>query len=64
MWSLIIAMLVILAVAAVVMVYVAYPHRGQQVPRASWLGRALGKAVERAPVMKDGELDERDATRR
>lgn len=64
MWSLVIAMLVILAIAAVVMLYVAYPHRGHQVPRASWLGRLLSSAVDRAPVMKDGELDERERSRR
>lgn len=58
MWTIVIAMLVILALAALVMVYVAYPHRGQQVPKAAWLGDAMGKAVDRAPVMKDGELED------
>jgi hypothetical protein len=64
MWSLVVAMVVILAVAALVMLYVAFPHRGQQVPKASWLGRLLSRAAERVPVMKDGERDDHDATRR
>jgi hypothetical protein len=45
------AMLVVLVVAGLVVVYVAYPHRGQEVPRASWLGEAMTRAVEAAPLL-------------
>lgn len=55
MLSLIVAMLVILVLAGLVLTYVAYPHRGQDVPKASWLGAAMSQAVERAPVMKEEE---------
>jgi hypothetical protein len=55
------AMLVVLLVAGLVVVYVAYPHRGQEVPRASWLGEAMTRAVEAAPLLTAEE--ERDRTR-
>jgi hypothetical protein len=54
-------MLVVLLVAGLVVVYVAYPHRGQEVPRASWLGEAMTRAVEAAPLLTAEE--ERDRTR-
>jgi hypothetical protein len=46
------AMLVILALAALVLVYAAFPHRGQTVPGAPWLGDAMGRAAEAAPVLE------------
>jgi hypothetical protein len=49
------AMLVVLVIAALVVVYVAYPHRGQEVPRASWLGDAMTRAVEAAPLLTPDE---------
>lgn len=48
----VIAMLVVLAVAGLVVVYVAYPHRGEEVPAAPWLGVALGRAAEAAPLVE------------
>jgi hypothetical protein len=44
-------MLVILALAGVVVLYVAFPHRGEEVPAAPWLGDALRKGVESAPTL-------------
>jgi hypothetical protein len=54
-----VAMLAILAVAGLVVLYVAYPHRGEEVPAAPWLGDAMSKAVEAAPVL-DPEYEESD----
>ena len=51
MWTLIIAMLVILSLAALVVVYVAFPHRGEDVPAAPWLGDVMKKGVEAAPTL-------------
>jgi hypothetical protein len=51
MWTLVIAMLVILVLAALVVLYVAFPHRGEDVPAAPWLGDALRKGVESAPTL-------------
>ena len=47
----VIAMLVVLVVAALVIVYAAYPHRGEEVPRASWLGDAMNRAADAAPLI-------------
>ena len=46
-------MLVVLAIAALVMTFAAYPHRGQEVPRAPWLGQALGRAAEAMPIVEN-----------
>lgn len=50
---LIIAMLLTLVVAAFVVVYVAFPHRDQEVPGAPWLGEAMKRGVERMPTLED-----------
>jgi len=55
MLFLVIAMLLSLVVAGLVVVYVAYPHRGEEVPHVPWLGEALAKAVDRAPVLDEDE---------
>ncbi len=47
----IIAMLVILVVAGLVVVYVAYPHRGEEMPNAPWVGEALKKTVDAVPTL-------------
>ena len=47
------AMLLILVAAAAVFVYVAYPHRGQEVPHAPWLGEAMRRGVDAMPVLED-----------
>ncbi len=51
------AVLVSLAVSAAVALYVAFPHRGRSMPVAPWLGRAMGRAVDAAPVIEDEERD-------
>lgn len=51
------AILLSLAVSGVVVLYVAYPHRGEQVPGVPWIGDAMAKAVEAAPVIEDEERD-------
>lgn len=47
----VVAMLACLAIAGLVVAYVAYPHRGQQMPRTPWLGDALARTVEKAPTL-------------
>jgi hypothetical protein len=51
MWFLVVAMLVVLVLAGLVVVYVAFPHRGEDVPYVGWLGRLLRKGVETAPTL-------------
>ncbi len=44
-------MLAIVALAALVVTYVAFPHRGQAVPNAPWLGQAMARATEATPTL-------------
>lgn len=46
-------MILTLLVAAVVVVYVAFPHRDQDVPGAPWLGDAMKRGVDALPVLDD-----------
>ena len=58
MWTLVIAMLVILVLAGLVVLYVAFPHRGEEMPAAPWLGDALRKGVESAPTLDNTAEEE------
>lgn len=40
-----------LVLAGAVLIYVAYPHRGAEVPRAPWLGEAMRKGVDALPTL-------------
>jgi len=68
MVSVLVAMLLILVLAAVVVVYVAYPHRGADVPSVPWVGDALRRGVDALPTIDnqraqalDGDGDRRPA---
>ena len=39
-------MVLILVIAGGVVVYVAFPHRGEDVPGAPWLGDAMKRSVD------------------
>lgn len=56
-----IAMLAILLICVGVGLFVAFPHRGERLPAAPWLGAAMARAAAAAPVL-DPEDDERNAT--
>jgi hypothetical protein len=49
------AMFVILVVSGLVVVYVAYPHRGKEMPQAPWLGEAMDKATDALPTLDEDE---------
>jgi hypothetical protein len=51
MWFLVVAMLVILVLAGLVVLYVAFPHRGEDVPHVPWVGRLLRKGVDNVPTL-------------
>ena len=57
MLYIVIAMIVSLVVAALVVLYVAYPHRGEKMPAVPWFGDALGKAADAVPVIDEDEAD-------
>lgn len=50
---LLLAMFLILAVAGVVVAYVAYPHRGEELPGAPWLGDAMKRGVAAMPTLEE-----------
>ena len=56
----VLAMLVIVAVACLVVVYVAYPHRGEEMPSAPWVGTALKRTVDAVPTIPAEGEDEHD----
>jgi hypothetical protein len=56
---LVVLMLAILVLAGGVVLYVAYPHRGEDVPGAPWLGEAIRKGVDGVGDLLDRPADER-----
>lgn len=56
---LVVLMLTILVLAGGVVLYVAYPHRGEDVPGAPWLGEAIRKGVDGVGDLLDRPADER-----
>ncbi len=55
MLTVIIAMIAILFVSAIVGTYVAFPHRGEAVPSAEWVGDLLSKASAALPILSEAE---------
>jgi hypothetical protein len=51
MVSIVLAMLGILVMAGVVVLYVAFPHRGEDVPRTPWVGEVMRKGVNALPTL-------------
>ena len=51
MWFLVVAMLVILVLAGLVVLYVAFPHRGEDVPHTPWVGDAMRRGVHKLPTL-------------
>ncbi len=51
MTVIVVVMLSVLVLCGLVVLYVAYPHRGEQIPGAPWLGDAMERAVDALPLM-------------
>ncbi len=51
MTATILVMLLVLGLSAAVVAYVAFPHRGEDIPGAPWLGDAMKKGVDRLPTL-------------
>lgn len=64
MLSIVLAMLAILVVAGAVVLYVAYPHRGEEVPHTPWVGEAMRKGVDALPTLDNQRAREEQASRR
>ena len=54
----VVTMVLILAVAALVTAYVAFPHRGERLPALPWLGQAMARAADAAPVIEERDDEE------
>jgi hypothetical protein len=50
-FSILLAMLGIVLLACLVVLYVAYPHRGEEVPHTPWVGEAMRKGVNMLPTL-------------
>ena len=55
MLAIVLMMTVGVLVAAAVAVYVAYHHRGEEMPVAPQLGNAMRKGVDALPTLEDSE---------
>ena len=55
MLAIVLMMTLGILVAAAVGVYVAYPHRGEEMPLAPQLGSAMRKGVDALPTLEDSE---------
>lgn len=48
------ALLFILAVAGLIVLFVAYPHQGKDIPRAEWLTDTMNKGSHRVTEYVEG----------
>ena len=54
----VISMLVIVGVAGLVVAFVAFPHRGEELPGVPWLGETMNRAAEAMPTIDEAEHPE------
>ena len=59
MLGIVLTMLLILALAGLVVLYVAFPHRGEEVPHTPWVGEAMRKGVKALPTV-DNQRERED----
>lgn len=55
MLAIVLLMLGILLLAVLVVVYAAFPHRGEDIPGAAWLGDAMSRAAGAVPTVEEEE---------
>lgn len=63
MIAIILSMLMIMMLAGIVVLYVSYPHRGEDVPRTPWVGDAMRKGVELLPTLDNQRERERESAK-
>ncbi|HET7357526.1 MAG TPA: hypothetical protein VFJ09_12700 [Nocardioidaceae bacterium] len=44
-------MLAIMLIAGVIVLYVAFPHRGEDMPHTPWVGDAMRRGVQMLPTL-------------
>jgi hypothetical protein len=52
MTQIVVAMVVIVLLAGVVVAYVAFPHRGEEMPGVPWLGHLMRKGARSLPTVE------------
>ena len=57
MGAIVVVLLLAIVLAAVVMVYAAYPYRGEQTPVSPRLGEAMRRGVQSLPTLDRDEQD-------
>lgn len=57
MLPILLAMLVIVAIAGLVLFYVAFPHRGETPAQAEWLGDVMTRAADRLETLDETDGD-------
>jgi hypothetical protein len=60
MLSILLVMGLILVLAAAIVLYVAFPRRGQDVPHASWVGDAMKQGVKALPTLDNQRDNQRE----
>ncbi len=55
MLAIVVMMLLVLVLSGAVVMYVAYPHRGEDLPLVPQLGDAMRKGVDALPTIGDHE---------
>lgn len=60
----VLTMLAIVVLATLVVLYVAYPHRGEEMPLAPWVGETLRKGVDALPTLEEEHSDRVASQRR
>lgn len=63
MTSIVLTMLAIMFLAGVIVLYVAFPHRGEEMPHAPWVGDAMRKGVEKLPTLDNQQEQEQERER-
>lgn len=61
--AVVVVLLLALALAAVVLVYAAFPYRGAETPVSPLVGRALRRGVQRLPTLDTSRDQEQTRTR-
>ena len=64
MLFIVISMVAIVLVAGLVVAFVAFPQRGEEVPCAPWLGESMSKAVDVLPTLDNTAGDPEPAETR
>lgn len=57
MLPILITMVLVVAVAGLVLFYVAFPHRGQRPAQGEWLGEAMTRATQRVTTLDETDGD-------